>query len=272
MDDVSLTRPARARAGWPRTLAALLQRFGAAAALFLLCLAFLQWGVPALGIPFYILPPPAQVLARAFDPEKRLAYHFGITALEALGGFVAGGLFGFLLAVLFVHVRLIEDALYPWAVVSQTVPLVAIAPLLVLWFGNGPPARAAIAALFAFFPVLVNSTRGLRLTDQATLDLLRSYGAGRRQLFWTLRVPQCLPFLFSGLKIGATLAVIGAIVGEFAGAAAGLGYLITVSTYYLETDLTFAAAGAASLLGIGLYLALMGLEHWLVFWQRPGEL
>jgi ABC-type nitrate/sulfonate/bicarbonate transport system permease component len=269
MHDVPPTQPARARGGRLRALALLLRRFGAAAAVFLLCLAFLQWGVPALGIPPYILPTPAQVLARAFEPERHLAYHFGVTTLEALGGFAAGSLFGFLLAVLFVHARLIEDALYPWAVVSQTVPLVAIAPLLVLWLGNGMLSRAAISALFTFFPVLVNSTRGLRLTDRATLDLLQSYGASRWQLFWTLRVPQCLPFLFTGLKIGATLSVIGAIVGEFAGASAGLGYLVTVSTYYLETDLTFAAVSAASLLGVGLYAALLGLEHWLVFWQRP---
>jgi NitT/TauT family transport system permease protein len=269
MNDVSLGRSARPRDGRLRVLVLLLQRFGAAAAMFLLCLAFLQWGVPALGIPFYILPTPAQVFVRTFDPEHRLAYHFGVTAIEALGGFVAGSLCGFVLAVLFVHARLIEDALYPWAVVSQTVPLVAIAPLLVLWFGNGLLSRAAISTLFTFFPVLVNSVRGLRLTDQATLDLLQSYGASRRQLFWTLRVPQCLPFLFTGLKIGATLSVIGAIVGEFAGASAGLGYLITISTYYLETDLTFAAVSVASLLGVGLYLALLALEHWLVFWQRP---
>lgn len=254
---------------WLRGLQVLLHRFGAAALVFLLCLAVLQWGVPALGIPAYILPAPSHVLIRAVDPEGRLAYHLGITAIEGVCGFVVGSLVGFLLAVLFVHVRPLEAALYPWAVVSQTVPIVAIAPLLVLWFGNGLLPRAAIAALFTFFPVLVNSTRGLRLDDRATLDLLQSYGASRRQLFWTLRVPQCLPFLFTGLKIGATLSVIGAIVGEFAGAAAGLGYLITVSTYYLETDLTFAAVSAASLLGICLYLVLLGLEHWLVFWQRP---
>lgn len=246
-----------------------LQSFGAAALVFLLCLAALQWGVPALGIPAYILPTPSQVLSRALDPERQLAYHVGITALEGISGFVAGSLAGFLLAVLFVHARPLEAALYPWAVVSQTVPIVALAPLLVLWFGNGLLPRAAIAALFTFFPVLVNSTRGLRLSDQATLDLLHSYGANRRQLFWTLRVPQCLPFLFTGLKIGTTLSIIGAIVGEFAGAAAGLGYLITVSTYYLETDLTFAAVSAASLLGIGLYVILLALERWLVFWQRP---
>lgn len=252
-----------------RGLWALLQRFGAAALVFLLCLAVLQWGVPALGIPAYILPTPSQVLRCAVDPERRLAYHLGITALEGVSGFVAGSLGGFLLAVLFVHARPLEAALYPWAVVSQTVPIVALAPLLVFWFGNGLLPRAAIAALFTFFPVLVNSTRGLRLDDQATLDLLQSYGANRRQLFWTLRLPQCLPFLCTGLKIGATVSIIGAIVGEFAGAAAGLGYLITVSTYYLETDLTFAAVSAASLLGIGLYVLLLGLERSLVFWQRP---
>jgi ABC-type nitrate/sulfonate/bicarbonate transport system permease component len=270
MDKISLRY--RARAPLNRRLrvpAELFQRFGAAALVFLLCLAVLEWGVPALGIPAYVLPPPSRVLVRALDPASQLIYHLGITATEGVFGFIIGSLFGFLLAVLFVHARPIEAALYPWAVVSQTVPLVALAPLLVIWFGNGMLPRIAISALFTFFPVLVNSTRGLRVADQDTLDLLRSYGASRWQLFWTLRVPHCLPFLFSGLKIGATLSIIGAIVGEFAGARAGLGYLTTVSTYYLETDLTFAAVAVAALLGIGLYLILLVLERWLVFWQRP---
>jgi ABC-type nitrate/sulfonate/bicarbonate transport system permease component len=270
MDEISLPHPARAPLSRRlRVLAELFQRFGAAALIFLFCLAVLQWGVPALGIPAYVLPPPSQVFVRAYDPASNLTYHLGITAIEGVCGLVVGSLSGFLLAVLFVHARPIEAALYPWAVVSQTVPLVALAPLLVIWFGNGMQPRIAISALFTFFPVLVNSTRGLRVDNQEAIDLLHSYGANRWQFFWILRVPHCLPFLFTGLKIGATLSVIGAIVGEFAGARAGLGYLTTISTYYLETDLTFAAVGAAALLGIGLYLVLLVLERWLVFWQRP---
>jgi ABC-type nitrate/sulfonate/bicarbonate transport system permease component len=235
----------------------------------MLVLALLEWGVPALGIPPFVLPPPSAIAAEMFDPASNLHYHFGVTALEAVSGLLIGSLLGFLVAVLFVHVPPIEDALYPWVIVLQTVPLVAIAPLLVIWFGNDMLSRAVMAAIFAFFPVLVNAVRGLRQADAATLELLQSYAATRWQLFWTLRLPNSLPFLFAGLKIAATLAVIGAIVGEFAGADRGLGFAITVSTYYMNTARTFAAVVYASLLSISMYLLLLLLERKLVFWQKP---
>lgn len=278
MTDISLEQqpysepgaPARTlRPRQPRNWSRLLQRAGLALALFLGVLALLQWGVPALGIPEFILPRPTSVLERLLDPKSSLAYHFGITALEAAAGLTAGTLGGLLLAIVFVHVRPIEDALYPWAIVLQTVPLVAIAPMLVIWFGNGLLARAVMAAIFAFFPVLVNATRGLRQADPATLELLHSYGASRWQLFWTLRLPNALPFIFAGLKVASTLAVVGAIVGEFAGADQGLGFVITVATYQLDTSKTFAAVACASFVGISLYLLLLWLEQRLVFWQKP---
>ncbi len=243
------------------------RRYAISALIFIALLGFFQWVIPAFGIPAYILPTPSQVLARMLINDERLWFHFGITALESLGGFAVGSLLGFALATLFVHTRPLEDALYPWVVISQTVPLVAIAPLLVIWFGNGMLARVVMSALFAFFPVLVNTMRGLRHISRETFDLLRAYNASTWQIFWLLRVPNSLPYLFTGMKIGSTLAIIGAIVGEFAGAGQGLGFVITISTYHLETARTFAAVVAASLLGMGLYLLLVGLERRLVFWQ-----
>ncbi len=245
-----------------------LRRALPAALLFVAVLAFLQWGVPALGVSPYILPTPWAVLQQMLDPESRLLYHFSITASEAVGGVLAGGLLGVGLAVLFVHVRPLEDALYPWIIVLQTIPLVALAPMLIIWFGSGVLPRVAMSALFAFFPILVNALRGLRQTDPAAMELLHTYAASRWQIFWTLRLPSSLPFVFAGLKIGTTLAVIGAIVGEFAGASQGLGYAITVSTYSTDTSQTFAAIAYASLMSISLYLLLLWLERRLVFWQR----
>ncbi len=235
----------------------------------MLVLAFLQWGVPTLGIPPFVLPPPSDVWATASNPEYALGSHFRTTASEAISGLLIGSLLAFLVAVVFVHVPPLEDALYPWVIVFQTIPLVAIAPLLVIWFGNGMAPRIAMAAIFAFFPVLVNALRGLRHADRAALELLHAYAATPWQIFWLLRLPGSLPFLFTGLKIGATLAVIGAIVGEFAGASHGLGFVVTVSTYYLDTSRTFAAVGYAALLSISIYLLLVLLERWLVFWQPP---
>lgn len=237
--------------------------------LFLAILAFLQWGVPALGVPGYLLPTPTSVAAQLADPQSAILWHFGITALEGVGGLCVGSCIGFGLAVLFVHSRPLEDVLYPWAVMSQTIPLVALAPLLVIWFGNGMLPRLAMSALFTFFPVLVNATQGLRQVQPETLDLLHSYAISRWQLFWVLRLPNSLPSLFTGLKIGSIFSITGAIVGEFAGAAQGLGFVITVSTYHLETDRTFAAVVVASLLGMGLYLAISWLERRVVFWQEP---
>lgn len=247
------------------------RRLLTAGPVFLVIVAFLQWGVPALGINAYILPPPSRVLAALFRPDTDLLWHTIITVTEGVGGFLVGSLFGFGLAVVFVHIRPIEDALYPWAVVSQTIPLVALAPLLLIWFGNGMLPRMAMSALFTFFPVLVNATQGLRRADERTLDLLHSYAITRWQLFWTLRLPNSLPSLFTGLRIGAILAISGALVGEFAGAAQGLGYLITVSTYHLETDLTFAAIVAASIPAMVLYMVIALLERRVVFWEKKVE-
>ncbi len=246
------------------------RRYSTALLMFGAVLIFLEWGMPALGIPAFVLPAPSRVLGRMLDPENDLLFHFGITALEGVSGFIVGSLAGFVLAVTFVHVRAIEDALYPWAVVLQTVPLVAIAPLLVIWFGNGILARIVMSALFTFFPVLVNTTRGLRRVDRATMDLLQSYAITRWQLFWMLRMPNCLPFLFTGLKIGSTLAIIGAIVAQFAGAGQGLGFVITISTYFLQTDRAFAAITAAAVLGMSMYWLIIGLERWLIFWEELG--
>ncbi len=239
----------------------------AAIFVFLAIIGLLQWGVPALGTPEYILPRPSSVLARIFAPESDLMMHAGITILEGVGGFLLGSLLGVVLAVIFVHVPPLEQALYPWAIISQTIPLVAIAPLLVIWFGNGILPRMAMSALFTFFPVLVNMMQGLRQAQGEILDLLHAYALTRWQLFWYYRFPNSLPYLFTGLKIGSTLAMIGAIVGEFAGAAQGLGFVITISTYHLETDQTFAAIIMAALPGIGLYLILRFIERRVLFWQ-----
>ncbi len=201
-----------------------MRRINLALIFFFLTLACCQWGVPTLGLPSYIWPLPSQVWATVWHNENELLLHLGFTAIEGVGGFMIGSLLGFGLAlgftaiegvggfmigsllgfglaVLFVHHPPLEDALYPWAVVSQTIPLVALAPLLTIWFGNGLWPRVAMAALFTFFPVLVNATRGLRQTDRTTLDLLHSYAISPWQLFWVLRFPASLPYLFAGLKI-----------------------------------------------------------------------
>ncbi|MEI7772364.1 MAG: ABC transporter permease subunit, partial [Chloroflexales bacterium] len=181
---------------------------------------------------------------------------------------VLGTIAGVAVAALFVAVRPVERAFYPWVIVSQTLPAAALAPLLTIWLGNGLAPRVAMAALFAFFPVLVNTAQGLRRISAEQLDLLRAWGASSAQIFRLLRVPACLSALFTGMKIASTLAVVGAVVGELAGSSSGLGYVISIATYHLQTDRVFAAITLASGLSLSLYMGIVAAERRVVFWQR----
>ncbi len=246
----------------------LARRYAPSAAIFLALLGALQLGLPALGVPPYLLPTPGRVLARLLDPASGLPGHLAATAAAGVGGLIVGAAAGAALAALFVAARPVERALYPWVLVSQTLPAAALAPLLTIWLGNGLAPRLTMAALFAFFPVLVNTAQGLRRIGPEQFDLLRAWGATPAQVFRLLRLPACLPGLFAGLKIGSTLAVVGAIVGELAGSSSGLGYVISIATYHLQTDRVFAAVALAAALSLSLYLAIVVIERRVVFWQH----
>ncbi|WP_238613374.1 ABC transporter permease [Candidatus Oscillochloris fontis] len=238
--------------------------------LFLVLLVLLQVGLPALGVPHYLLPTPSRVWARLTEPGSGLAAHLWATAQAGVGGLLLGSVGGVALAILFVAIRPLERAFYPWVLVSQTLPSAALAPLLVIWLGNGLAPRLAMAALFAFFPVLVNTTQGLRQITPEQRDLLRAWGASSVQTFRLLRIPAALPALFAGLRIAATLAVVGAIVGELAGSSEGLGYVISIATYHLQTDRVFAAVVLASGLSLLLSVLLHIAERQIVFWHTEG--
>jgi NitT/TauT family transport system permease protein len=165
-------------------------------------------------------------------------------------------------------VRFIERSLYPWAVVLQTVPIVAIAPLLTIWFGFGLSPKIVIAAIICFFPMLVNSTRGLRAISPQALELMRILSASRRDIFFRVRLPSSLPYVFSGLKVASTLAVIGAIVAEFTGADRGIGYLVVAASYRIDTRLMFAGIALSSAAGILFFNLISGLERLVLRW--PG--
>lgn len=255
---------------FPCNLSTHMKRYGASIAIFLIVLGILEWVIPATGVPSYVLPKPTSVVQEMFNPEKELLIHFSITSFVSVSGFMVGSLLGFVLGILFFYVKPVGDALYPWAIVSQTVPLIALAPLVVMWFGSVPTAYIVMAAFPVFFPVLVNTMQGLYQTDRDRLDLFHAYAASGWQLFWHLRLKESLPYLFGGLKVSSTLAVVGAVVSEFAGASRGLGFVIVSSTYTMETERTFAAIIAASILGTGLYALILLLERWVIFWKRPG--
>jgi len=234
-------------------------------AFILAALALWEIIVRSAGVPAYLLPAPSAIIRSI---ESSLLENTLVTFLEALAGFTIASTLAFGAALLFVRSPTLERGLFPVAIALKTTPLVAIAPLLVLWMGTGWWSKIAAAGLICFFPVLVNSVKGLKAADAECYELFRSMNATRGQEFRKLRVPCCLPYLFSALKISSSLAVVGAIVGEFVGATRGLGYLIMVSSSHLDTDILFSAIFASALSGIVLFQALSWVERRVVFWQR----
>ena len=215
--------------------------------------------VRALSVPAFLLPPPSGI-ARALAGEiTMLGTALLVTARATLIGFGLSAATGVAIAVVLSWSRLLERALYPYTVFLQTVPIVAIAPLLVIWFGAGLRAVAMSALVVSVFPVIANTLAGLRSVDPALRDLFRLYGASRTRTLFKLGLPAALPSVVTGLRIAAGLAVIGAIVGEFvAGFSddAGLGIVILSAYRQLRTDLLFAAVGLAALLGLALFVAV----------------
>jgi NitT/TauT family transport system permease protein len=230
----------------------------------LVTLAAWQTIVMAAEIPEYLLPAPSVIFANI---DRTLAIQLGVTFVEALAGFLIAGALAFGCAILFVRFHTLEEGLFPIAIAVKTTPIVAVAPLLVIWLGTGWWSKIVAVMLICFFPVLVNSVKGLKAADAEYRELFQTLGASRAQEFRKLRIPYCLPYLFSALKISSSLAIVGAIVGEFVGATQGLGYLIMVSSAHLETATLFAAIAAAALAGIAMFYAIGWTEQRVVFWH-----
>lgn len=215
-----------------------------------------------------IFPAPHEI-AYAFAARwQDLFKNTGITMLESVLGFLLGSVTAFLLAISFIYSKTTRFAVYPYAVALKSTPLIAIAPVLVIWFGNGIWSKIVMSGLVAFFPVLVNAVDGLTSIDPEALDLMKSLSASRWQIFWKIRFPHSLPYLFSSLKIASSLAVVGAVIGEFTGATEGIGHLINTSSYYLDTDVMFAGIIMISLCGIAFFGIVAYLEKRLIFWRN----
>lgn len=204
-------------------------------------------------IPRFVVPAPFGIIAETWDRRLYLLGHTWVTLYETLAGFGLSILVGTPLAVLIVYSPLLRSAVYPLLVVTQAVPKVAIAPVLLLLLGAGEVSKVVVAFLVAFFPIVVDTATGLAATPPELLDLSRSYRASALKTFLKVRFPMALPFFFSGLKVAVTLAVIGAVVGEFVGSDKGLGYVILSATSYWKSNLAFAAMGILALLAVGLF-------------------
>jgi NitT/TauT family transport system permease protein len=220
--------------------------------------------------PVFILPGPEVVWHKLVTllADGSLLHHARVTLVEVGLGLLLGLTTAFVLGYCLGKSVIVEKLLSPYLVASQSVPIVAVAPLLVIWFGNGLTSKVLVCALITFFPTLVNTMVGMRNVDEELRDLMRTLRANGWQTFCLLELPAALPVIFGGLKLSVILAVVGAVVGEFAGANAGLGYMINLARGILDTPLMFVAVLALVVIAQGLYLLVSLVERFALRWQR----
>ncbi len=219
-------------------------------------------------IPAYMIPTPASVGQALVKERARLVDNAIPTIMESLGGFALGNLVAIATAIAFVYNKALERALYPVAVAVRTLPIVAIAPILVLMLGNGYAPKVAIAALITFFPTLVNMVEGLESADPQAMELMHVLSASKAEVFRYVRWPSSLPYLFSAMRIASTSSVLGALVAEWIGTNKGLGYLIVLTTYDFRTALLYAAMVVTSAIALAFFFLVSILEWFLVRWER----
>jgi NitT/TauT family transport system permease protein len=222
--------------------------------------------VAAFHVPVAVLPKPALVLDSTIANWRLIVSEGWITLLESLYGFVLAFVLGVPLAVAITSSRTLNLMFYPLLIATQSLPKVALAPLILVWLGTGMNSKLAIAWLVAFFPIVVDTATGLRNTPVEFLDLATAVRASRFQTFWKIRFPAALPFVISGSKVAITLAVIGAVIGEFIGSNEGLGNLLLVANSQINIPLAFACLIGLAVIGIGLYGAVAAVELALKPW------
>ena len=217
--------------------------------------------------PTYLLPSPRLVAIELALRTNLLFWHAMVTAQETALGFLLSVAIGIPVAMAVVAWRWLELAIYPLLVTSQAVPKVAIAPLLLVWLGFGLTPKIVVVVLIAFFPIVIDTVVGLKSVPMEMTQLGRSMGLSSSRMFCKIRLPYALPYMFAGLKVAATLSVVGAVVGEFVGADRGLGYLLVYAAGQLNTTLVFATLVPLVLLGVLSFAAIQGLERWLIPWH-----
>jgi NitT/TauT family transport system permease protein len=223
-------------------------------------------------IPPFILPTPSSVAAALWKGLTNGVYvrHLAVTLSETVLGFLIGAVLGLGVGTLVALNRYVDLLAYPYVVAFQSLPKVALAPIIAVWFGLGMTSKVVNAALVAFFPLLVNVIAGLRSTDEDRLDLMRSLGATETQIFWKVRLPSALPFIIAGVDIAIVFSLIGAIVGEFVGANAGLGYLIRTYEMQLDVSGSFSILIILAATGLALHKTVMAVRRRVLFWD-PSE-
>jgi NitT/TauT family transport system permease protein len=236
--------------------------------------ALLLWeaAVRTLGVRSIILPPPSEVFATMFERSELLLTNLWPSLYLTVLGFALSVVGGILVAVLITYSSIIRRGFYPIIVVSQVVPKIAIAPLFVVWFGTGAMSSLLLVVLVTFFPMTINAALGFQSIDEDMHRMARALTGSNWQIFWKIRMPHALPYIFSGMKISITLAVIGVIVSEFVASQDGIGYLIKLAGGLLDTPLMMAAITVLSISGLALYGLIALAEHHLIYWQTSDDI
>lgn len=224
--------------------------------------------VQALTIPQYVLPAPTEIVAVIFGNGSLLIGNLLVTSEEVLLGFALAFAVSMLVGYLIAHVPSVRTALYPLIIGSQTIPVIAIAPLLIIWFGYNMLPKILVTALIAFFPMTINTVAGYLSIDEAYVKFFKTMKLSRWTLFRTLQWPAALPYIFAGAKVSATLSVIGATVGEWVGATQGLGHLIVLDTNQIDTARVFASIVLLAVMGLILFGLVALAERLMVPWRR----
>lgn len=268
-----LSRPFR-RGATRRGLQLRAERFGPALVAGIALLLAWEFVPPILKVPALLLPRPSAVASALITNIQRglLIEAFLVTLFEALAGFVVGSATAIVFAFLVTRSELIERALMPYLVGFQALPKVALAPLIVVWVGIGIESKIVIAAIIAFFPVLINAIIGFSTVEPEKIDLMRSLVASPWQEFRIVTFPNSLPFIFAGLNVAIVLSITGALVGEFIGADRGLGNLLMQLNYNMDTSGMFAVLVVLAFLGVSLHALVRFFHRRLVFWAKPDRL
>lgn len=274
------TRPNSGRIDWRDRLIAVHEHpeWVLAPVLFVVLIALWYFITATFDVPQFVLPSPQAVwhslvtgLSYPLDDRAGYWYHAGVTAYEGLLGFVFGSGAGIVMGMLVAHSRLVERVLYPYIIALQSLPKIAVAPLFIIWFGFGLEPKVLIATIITFFPLLVNTIAGASSVDPDRIDLARACNASKWQIFLKITLPSAMPFIFAGLNMAAVLAILGAIVGEFVGAQAGLGMLILQRNEMLDISGVFALLVILAAMGVSLHLAVRLVERRVCFWAQRGR-
>lgn len=272
MSDQSTSRPDRTAPApaWTRTPAfAVAMRVGEALVYFVALILFWEVVVRLFEVPNYVFPAPAEVGREFYNGIASGLYltHLKVTMTAVLAGFAIGSLCGLILGIAITTFGVVERVLYPYIVALQTMPKVAIAPLMIVWFGFGIQSKIVLVAIACMFPTLINTIAGIRAADSDRIAMVRALGGSRLQILRFITLPSALPFIFAGLNTGIVLSVITAIVGEFVGARQGIGVLILQANFSLNLARVFSLIAVLSISGIVLSATLRFLERRVCFWS-----